>query len=734
MHIKFEMLTNIIQGKLDILLVSETKIDISFPSGQFIIPRFVPPYRFDRNNKGGDLLLYLREDIASKIIFVFKLPIDCFLIEVNLCRTKWFLGCFYNPHKTYISDFLKEISKVLDLTTANYEHLFFMGDLNSEVKEKCFREFCHLYNLKNLINMPTCFKNPSNPSCIDLMLANHPRSFQNLLAIDTGLSDFHRMTVTVMKAYSPKLRPKLVNCRDFKKFSNKAFRDELLNNLCHSAPNNDDFMKLGNRVLDRHNPQKKRYIRANQKPFITSELNKAIMNRSRLRNRYLKLRSSESEIAYTKQRNYTVNLLRKEKKIYYKNLDLNNIADNKQFWRNVEPLLSDKISESSKITLVNNNRIVSDDREICNIFNQFFVNVVPNLNIPEFTGSDNLHEHVIGDSVQSVLYKYRNHPSIIKIKERPESSEKFVFSFVSENEIGKLLRNLNARKSSPKSDILIKQIKDNLDIFSQVMTKYFNDTVNTSEFPAAMKFADVISVFKKNERSIKENYRPVSILPVFSKIFEKILHDQILAYFANILSKNQCGFRKCYSSQYRLVTMIEKWKKSLDSKGSFGALLTDLSKAFGCIPHELMIAKLDAYGFDLKVSILVFNYLSNRKQGVKISSSYSDWCDLLFGVPQGSILRPSLFIIFICYLFYFEENVDIASYVDGKTPYCASHDIQTTTNTLQDSSAKLFDWFSKNSMKANADKCHLLLSENIKHVACINHIQIENNTSRNYLE
>ena len=108
MHIKSEMLTNIIQGKLDILLVLETKIDISFPSGQFIIPGFAPPYRFDRNNKGGGLLLYLREDIASKIIFVFKLPIEGFLIEVNVCRKKWLLGCFYNPHKTYISDFLKE--------------------------------------------------------------------------------------------------------------------------------------------------------------------------------------------------------------------------------------------------------------------------------------------------------------------------------------------------------------------------------------------------------------------------------------------------------------------------------------------------------------------------------------------------------------------------------------------------------------------------------------------------
>ena len=109
-----------------------------------------------------------------------------------------------------------------------------------------------------------------------------------------------------MEAYSPKLCPKLVNYRDFKKFSNEAFGDEFLTNLCHSPRNYDDFIKLVNRVLDRYAPQKKRYIRANQKPFITSELNKATMNRSQLQNRYLKLRPSESKIAYTKQRNYTV--------------------------------------------------------------------------------------------------------------------------------------------------------------------------------------------------------------------------------------------------------------------------------------------------------------------------------------------------------------------------------------------------------------------------------------------
>ena len=124
---KFEMITNIFQGKLDILLASETKTDISFPSGQFIIPGFAPPYWFDRNSKGGGLLLNLREDIPSKIIFVFRLPIEGFLTEVNVCRKKWLLGCFHNPHKTYVSDLLKEISKILDLTTANYKHPFYYG-------------------------------------------------------------------------------------------------------------------------------------------------------------------------------------------------------------------------------------------------------------------------------------------------------------------------------------------------------------------------------------------------------------------------------------------------------------------------------------------------------------------------------------------------------------------------------------------------------------------------------
>ena len=140
------------------------------------------------------------------------------------------------------------------------------------------------------------------------------------------------------------------------------------------------------------------------------------------------------------------------------------------------------------------------------------------------------------------------------------------------------------------------------------------------------------------------------------------------AYFETILSSNQCGFSKEFSAQHYLISLIEKWKKSIDNGGAFGALTTDLSKAFNCLSHELLIAKLEAYGFDEKSLKLIYNYLSNRKQRVKINDSYSSWREILYGVPQGSILGPLLFNIFICDMLYFLENYELANYADDCTP------------------------------------------------------------------
>ena len=147
-------------------MISETKLDSSFPNGQFQIHGYSEPYRLDRNGNGGGILVFIREDIPTKLIDS-QMKIEGFFIELNLRRKKWLLCCSYNPKYSQISHHLKEIGKDLDVLTSKYDNIILMGDFNAEPADTFVSDFCEIDNRKNIIREKTCFKNPNNPSCID---------------------------------------------------------------------------------------------------------------------------------------------------------------------------------------------------------------------------------------------------------------------------------------------------------------------------------------------------------------------------------------------------------------------------------------------------------------------------------------------------------------------------------------------------------------------------------------
>ena len=196
-------------------MVSETKIDNRFLVGNFVIDGFSIPYRLDRDSNGGGIMLHVREDIPSNLLTTDdKKHIEGFYVELNMRNEKWLIKCSYNPNKTMIYNHLDALSTYLDLNSTTYEKILILGDFNVGKEEQHMKAFCDNYNLTSLIKQSTCYKNPNNPTCIDLILSNTHRSFQSTCVILTGPSGFHLMALIVIKRSFRKSPPLPVSPAD----------------------------------------------------------------------------------------------------------------------------------------------------------------------------------------------------------------------------------------------------------------------------------------------------------------------------------------------------------------------------------------------------------------------------------------------------------------------------------------------------------------------------------------
>ena len=263
------------------------------------------------------------------------------------------------------------------------------------------------------------------------------------------------------------------------------------------------------------------------------------MKRSRLRNKFLNTKSDIDRKAYNKQRNLCASLIRSEKKNFFSNVNTSDITDNKTFWKTVKPFFTDKIKTKSKIRLIGKNivsqegqkkivseKIITEDQAVADVFNKFFINIVQNLKISTDHGYDN-DFIATDDQVTNAVNKFRNHSSIIMIKNKKKNNQSFSFGPVTYDDVLKIVNTLVTAKASQQSDIPTKILKQNSNYFAEYFYANINQCISKSIFPSDLKLAGVTPVYKNKSKNSKDNYRPVSILSNIFKIYERRIYHQI---------------------------------------------------------------------------------------------------------------------------------------------------------------------------------------------------------------
>ena len=369
--------------------------------------------------------------------------------------------------------------------------------------------------------------------------------------------------------------------------------------------------------------------------------------------------------------------------------------------------MSDKSSKGNDdIILREKGILLTNADEVCETFNDFYTTAAENIGfhdaIPSCLSTS--------DIMSYVMYKYSNHPSIVAIKAHHNDQMVFSLEHTNEAEVAKVINKLDVKKAIGHDAVPSKILKLGVKYITPVVTRLINNCIDKCVFPHLLKLAEVSSVFKKNDRLCKENYRPISILVITSKVYEKIFVKRISLYANTVFNHLLSAYRNGYGCSDVLLKFVSMWKKALDDKMYIGALLMDLSKAFDCLPHCLLIAKLHAYGFTDHACLLVASYLTNRKQRVKLGNVKSSWQNLDKGVPQGSIMGPVLFNFFIHDLYYFIKNCTLLNYADDDTLLFSHNDVTELYSVISTDSDIALTWFERNGMKANPDKFQFILS------------------------
>ena len=672
-----------------------------------------------KSKRGGGVGMYIRNSVKYKRrpdLDAYSSSSESIFIEVDLGRQKILIGTVYRPPNQSEDDFLIYLNKVLNVVESEKKLLYLMGDFNLNLLNVGSVQYVDDFldtmlsnSINPLIRYPTRVS-PNSQTLIDNIFTNDPDAYCSGLLL-TDISDHFPIFCIANKSFcnSNKGREKTVifkrdvNEANILKFANILHNTKWDFSGLNANESYDSFLEIFLSAYDSCFPVKpiKTRSTAISAPWFNDNIRKHIKKKNRLYKLYLKNRSEYRKSVYKQIRNKVVDLIKQAKKTYYKE-QFNKVKGNmKKTWNVINTALGKEKKKTVIKKVMDGNTCVTEEKKISDLFNDYFVNVGYNLNTKFVTRKNN---HVGKYIVKNIKTAF--------------------FAAIYPEEISKSVKNFKSNTSSGYDDIDIKIVKKVINYICKPLSAIFSKCIDCGVFPDQLKIARVIPVFKSGSQEILTNYRPISVLPIFSKVFEKCIYNRLLSFIneCNILTSNQYGFREGHSTSHALINFIRNVTNAIDNEEAMLGIFLDLSKAFDTLDHDILIYKLELYGIRGVVLDLFKSYLQNRYQFVNVNGFKSQKKLLRCGVPQGSILGPLLFLIYINDLCNTSKNLKYILFADDTSIFMSHKDAYILQKTFNDELHCISDWLYMNKLTVNTKKTNFMIFTNKK--IDVNHINV----------
>ena len=669
---------------ISVICIQESWTHEGIEMSQFSLPSYTMLFKNRRLSTHGGLIMYIHDDFAYKELdkeIILSSTSNLFESQcVEIWRKtsayqKYIIGNIYRL-PSYIGDdlstFTDEYTNLLNILRTRSKFVYLCGDYNIDILKICSNNHYNTFyeNVMSCcfvpkITLPTRICGTAS-TLIDNIYTNVLDKSHTSGILIRPLSD-HQMYFCVMNEnyVKPTTKQKYIEVEVFNEENIESFRKEIAdleihNKLDDSVDRDPNYnyeivSTLLQNAKSKHIPKRiKKFNKRRHKKerWMTDELLAQVIKKNDM---YVDWKTTpithpDYEQVKLKFKGYEKIVSKgidKAKKDYFDRVFVAYKSDMKKTWQVISETLSrNKKSHEMPSVFNHEGHELADSVEIANAFNTYFANIGKNLSSQ------------IDQSDTNADYKlYLTSPT----------EEKMQFKCITTDYTMKAIEGLESKKSSGHdgiSNTLLKVIKASI---SQSLTIIINQMLTTGIFPDAFKVSKVIPLYKKGDSSLLVNYRPISLLPTISKIFEKVIHDYFDKY--NLLAEQQYGFRKRHSTEYAAVKLIDHVSKEMENGKTPTNVYIDLSKAFDTLTFDILLFKLKYYGVTDTALDLIRSYLTNRKQYVVFNGCQSDYSEIYTGVPQGSILGPLFFSIYINDLINVSNRLNFLMYADDTTIY-----------------------------------------------------------------